>query len=412
MRNAFRPALGSARRRFVIDGSMAKGGGGFTYLVNIVPELARQSPNDQFKVLCADPRVADSLSSASENVEIEYLGPLGLKDRLRFTYTRAAQLAKDWQADVYFSAGEMAPLNANCPTVAAFRNRNVFTLGEHQALTFMERFRLYALNALARLTAFKVDRVMFVSKDSADWIGDTINLPEEKRAVIHHGIDPEPWRKPKTTGELHGRPYILSVSSVYPYKNFVRLIESYVELAKRQPETPDLVIIGDSQDELANTAMHAARDAAGDYAEDIHLLGEVPYADIHTYYQNAALFVFPSYLETFGHPLLEAMAAEVPLVAADIPVFREIAADAALYADPFDTASMTSAMEEALFVEGASEILVKRGKERLKQFSWARSAATLLATFGSLLETEKSNDLLEAQVLRRPAERHRGRVLA
>ena len=378
-------------RRVVIDGSMAKGGGGFTYLVNIVPELARQSPNDQFKVLCADPRVADSLD-ANENVEIEYLGLLGLKERLRFTYTRAAELAKDWQADVYFSAGEMAPLNTDCPTVAAFRNPNVFTLGEGQTLTFMQRLRLRALNALARLTASKVDRVMFVSKDSADWIGDSIDLPEEKRAVIHHGIDPEPWRKPKSIGALHDRPYILSVSSVYPYKNYVRLIESYVELAKRRPETPDLVIIGDNQDEAANQAMHAARDAAGDYAEAIHLLGEVPYSDIPTYYQNAALFVFPSYLETFGHPLLEAMAAEVPLVAADIPVFREIAADAAFYADPFDTAALTSAMEEALFAEGAGEMLVKRGKERLKQFSWARSATTLLATFNALLDDTANED--------------------
>ncbi|MEO1935533.1 MAG: glycosyltransferase family 1 protein, partial [Myxococcales bacterium] len=387
-------------RRFIIDGSMAKGGGGFTYLVNIVPELARQAPNDLFKVLCADKRVSEALS-AEKNVEIEYLGSLGLKDRLRFTYTRAANLARDWKADVYFSAGEMVPINADCPTIAAFRNRQIFTLGEGETLTFIQRLRLLALNALARLTASSVERVMFVSKDSADWIGDSIGLPESKRTVIHHGIDPEPWRKPRTPGDLHDRPYILSVSSIYPYKNYVRLIEAYVELANRQPDVPDLVIIGDNQDEAANTAMHAARDAAGEHAEAIHLLGEVPYADIHTYYRNASLFVFPSYLETFGHPLLEAMAADVPLVAADIPVFREIAADAAFYANPFSTASLASSMEDALFIPGAGKTLVKRGRERLKHFSWSRSASTLLATFDSVLreDEDQHEDVAKVHVL-------------
>ena len=59
---------------------------------------------------------------------------------------------------------------------------------------------------------------------------------------------------------------------------------------------------------------------------------------------GATLFVFPSYLETFGHPLLEAMASDVPLVAADIPVFREVAGDAALYADPHRPEALASAM--------------------------------------------------------------------
>lgn len=371
-------------RRFLIDGSMAKGGGGFTYLVNIVPELARQAPNDRFKVICADPRVAASLVPCT-NVEVDYLGPLGLLDRLRFTYLRAGRIARDWDADVYFSAGEMAPLDAGCPTMAAFRNPNVFTLGDGQGLDWLQRARVLALNSLARLSARRADRVMFVSADSASWIGDSIGLAPERRAVIHHGIDVAPWRAVAPERDLHERGYILSVSSVYPYKNYVRLIEAWVELAKRNPNAPDLVIIGDEQDAAAGAAMRKAREDAGEYAEGIHLLGEVPYAEIRRFYRGAELFVFPSYLETFGHPLLEAMAAEVPLVAADIPVFREIAGDAAFYADPFSSSALARAMEEALFTRGASETLVKRGRERVAQFSWRRSAATLLANFEDLL---------------------------
>jgi glycosyltransferase involved in cell wall biosynthesis len=371
-------------RRFIIDGSMNKAGGGFTYLVNILPELARQAPNDRFKVLLADEKLARAIPSAP-NVEIEYLGPLSLSDRVRFTYTQAARLARAWNTDLYFSASDWLPPNADCPTVVALRNPNVFTLGEGQGLSRKQRLRLRALNAIARASAATADRVMFVSEDSAQWIGDSIGAPEAKRAVVHHGIDPAPWRAEPRRPAIHDRPYILSVSSIYPYKNYVRLIEAYTAMARRNPELPDLVIVGDDQDAATSQAMRQAREAAGEFAEWIHILGEVPYANIRQYYRNASLFVFPSYLETFGHPLLEAMAAEVPLVAADIPVFREVAGDAAFYADPMSTDSLARAMEDALYLEGARETLVKRGRERLQHFTWKRSASSLLAMFDDVL---------------------------
>jgi glycosyltransferase involved in cell wall biosynthesis len=131
--------------------------------------------------------------------------------------------------------------------------------------------------------------------------------------------------------------------------------------------------------------MRAAREATGDLADSIHILGEIPYADIRRYYQEASLCVFPSHLETFGHPILEALAADVPLVAADIPVFHEIAGNAAFYGDPFETKSLANAMEAALFEPGAAELLVKRGRERLKLFTWEQTAERLVSMFHSVL---------------------------
>jgi glycosyltransferase involved in cell wall biosynthesis len=372
-------------RRFIIDGSMNKGGGGFTYLVNIVPELARQAPGDRFKIVLSDEQLAKSIEAAP-NVELAYLGPLGLRERFGFTYRRAARLARSWQADLYFSASDWSPPNADCPTVVALRNPNVATLGEGQGLTWKQRLRLRILNAVVRISAATADRVMFVSQDSSKWIGEAIRTPEKKRAVVHHGIDPGPWRAESREREIHTRPYILSVSSIYPYKNYVRLIQAYTRMVRANPEIPDLVIVGDDQDPATSRAMQQARAAAGEYAEWIHILGEVPYADIRRYYRRAELFVFPSYLETFGHPLLEAMAAEVPLVAADIPVFREIAGDAAFYADPHSTESLARAMEHVLYEGGARKALVKRGRQRLQRFTWKRSAASLLALFDEVLD--------------------------
>jgi len=373
--------------RVLIDGTMARAGGGYTYLVNILPRLAALATDHQLRVLVRSERLAAAIRPA-RNLEVELLPEVGLAGRLHFTFREAARVAQAWGADLYFSAGETAPLASPCPTIASFRNPNVFSSLD-QGWSLRERLRLRALRDLARLSARACDRILFVSEDSAGWIGDAIGLAPEKRAVVHHGIDPAAWAAtPK--GPVHPWPYILSVSSIYRYKNFVKLIEAYALLAKRRRDIPDLVIVGDDQDPEYARKMEAARAATRSLAEHIHILGEVQYADVPAWYAGAELFVFPSYLETFGHPLLEAMASDVPVVAADIPAFREIGADAAFYADPHSAQALSGAMEDALFVAAAREMLIKRGRERVLEFSWERSAERLVTLFSEVHTTNRA----------------------
>jgi glycosyltransferase involved in cell wall biosynthesis len=285
-------------------------------------------------------------------------------------------------ADLYFSVGEYSPLRMPCPVVAAFRNPNVFTKLD-QGWPLYQRIRLAVLRGLSWLSAKRDDRIMFVSQDSANWIGDVMGMPESKRVVVHHGIDSKAF-----LGDVDGpreEGVILSVSSVYRYKNYVRLIEAYAQLARSRPETPDLVIVGDDQDSVYQQQMVEAREATGDLAEKIHLVGAVAYEQVKEYYQNASLFVFPSYLETFGHPLLEAMGCDVPVVAADIPVFREIAQDAVLYADPYKVESIAAAMEDGLASQSHRQAMVERGRKRVEHFTWERSTNRLLSVFSELV---------------------------
>jgi glycosyltransferase involved in cell wall biosynthesis len=312
---------------------------------------------------------------------------VGLAGRLRFIFRESARVARAWGADLYFSAGETVPFGSPCPTIASFRNPIVFTPLD-VAHSLRDRLRLRVLRDLARFSASVSDRILFVSKDSADWIGDMIGLAPERRTVVHHGIDRAGWADaPKHP--VHPWPYILSVSSIYRHKNFVKLIEAYALLARGRRDVPDLVIVGDVQDPEYLCKMEAARAATGSLAGNIHILGEVPYADVRAWYAGAELFVFPSYLETFGHPLLEAMASDVPVVAADIPAFREIGGDAAFYADPHSAQALAGAMDDALFVASAREMLIKRGRERVREFSWERSAERLLMLFSQVHATNQ-----------------------
>jgi len=369
-------------RRILIDGTMARNGGGFTTLVNLLPPLAALAPGHRFRVLLRSRALRDSLP-ARENLEIELLPEAGLPARLCFTHLEAPRRARAFGAELYFAAGEFVPLWAPCPTIASFRNPNVFTSLD-QGWYLYQIFRLGALRRLSGLVARTCARVVFVSRDSARWIGDAVALPEHKRAVIHHGIDAERFsRAPRH--RVHPRPYVLSVSSIYRYKNFVRLIEAWAGLAARREGLPDLVIVGDDMDPDYSRQMEAARRATGPLAERIHFVGEVPYAEIPAWYAGAELFAFPSYLETFGHPLLEAMASGVPVVCADIPVSREIAGEAALYADPLDVASLARGLKTGLFAQDVREALVERGRKRVEAFRWADSARRHLELFGQVI---------------------------
>jgi glycosyltransferase involved in cell wall biosynthesis len=363
-------------RRILIDGTMARGGGGFTYLVNVLPQLIAQAPEHRFCLLLRNERLASSIAPAP-NLEIDLRPEANWLQRLFFSYGQLPGIVRKWGADLYFSAGETAPLRAPCPMIASLRNPIIYT-DLDCGLSYKQIWRMRVLRGVSRMSARSCDRILFVSADSARWIGDSVGVPAHKRTVVHHGIDAAAWSRdafapgPRTND-------ILYVSSIYWHKNAIRLVEAWAMLARKR-EMGDLLLIGDVQQQDCGRELERVRARTGDRASRIHVLGEVPYAEIRSYYARAGLFAFPSYLESFGHPLLEAMAMGLPTVAADIPVFRELAGDAAIYADPFKVEALAAAIEEALFTP-TREALIERSRERVRSFGWSDTARRLLALF-------------------------------
>ncbi len=369
-------------KRILIDASMSRGGGGFTYLLNMLPRLAQRAPDTRFILLLRNRDLA-ALLPASPGMEVRVLPERGLLGRMAFVATRAARIAREERADLYYSVAEYAPLSSPCPVVVSLRNPNVFTSLD-QGWPLYQRARLALLERLAVHSARRAARVVFVSHDSAAWMGAAAGLDPARCVVVHHGIDPVAFAPAAQTARRDDVG-ILSLSSVYRYKNYVRLIEAYGELARRLDPLPPLTIVGDDQDPAYSAQMRAARASLGALAERVRIIGAVPYMDVAAYYAGADLFVFPSYLETFGHPLLEAMAAGLPVVAADIPVFREIAGDAAHYADPYASGSIADAMERALTDADARAAGVALGHARVREFGWSRAAAQLCEAFEEIL---------------------------
>jgi glycosyltransferase involved in cell wall biosynthesis len=169
--------------------------------------------------------------------------------------------------------------------------------------------------------------------------------------------------------------YILFVGSLRRHKNWDGLLRAYALLPPALRSAHRLVLAGPA---------HRAHGEAADLArrlgvdDRLTVLGTVPDASLPALYSGAALFAFPSFLEGFGLPPLEAMACGVPVVATNRTSVPEVLGEAALYVDPADMPGMANAMRRVLDDGQTASDLVRRGAARAALYSPERTASAML----------------------------------
>ncbi|MBI2568423.1 MAG: glycosyltransferase family 4 protein [Candidatus Schekmanbacteria bacterium] len=167
------------------------------------------------------------------------------------------------------------------------------------------------------------------------------------------------------------RPYILYVGLLEPRKNIHRLLSAYAVLAEHCADPPVLVLAGKS----ARCDRDTARDlAAMEQRGFVRVLGYIPLEELPLLYNGAMLFVFPSFYEGFGLPVVEAMACGTPVVASNRTAIPELAGNAALLVDPGNVAELAVAMERLVASAALRRELGHAGLERAAGFSWRRTA--------------------------------------
>lgn len=254
--------------------------------------------------------------------------------------------------------------------------RNVLVLHDVSTLRHPEWYgRAYAtwqrglLPALVRRAA----RVVTVSEFSRAEIAATTGLEAGGVAVVPGGVDarfaPDAPTGAARTALGLARPYVLTVATQGARKNLGALVPVAAALAARGV---DLVAAGGRRDYLPGD----------DTAPAIRALGYVDDALLPGLYAGAAAFVLASRYEGFGLTCLEALAAGVPVVAADAGALPETCGDAALLADPDDTEALTSAVLSCLDDAALAQRLRAAGPERARSFTWDRTARELDAVVG------------------------------
>jgi len=179
----------------------------------------------------------------------------------------------------------------------------------------------------------------------------------------------------ETVRARHGleRPFVLALGTLEPRKNLPRLIEAFAALPPGLRDTRQLVLAGGE-----GWGAGPIRRAIDRHGPTVRALGWVPDEELAALYQSCDAFCYPSLHEGFGLPVLEAMRSGAVVVAAGVPSLREVAGDAAIYADPRDTGAIRTALEAALDPNGRRAELSARARERAAAFSWDEAARGLL----------------------------------
>lgn len=169
-------------------------------------------------------------------------------------------------------------------------------------------------------------------------------------------------------------PYLLYVGTIEPRKNLVFLMKAF-EYLKKETGCPHQLVLAGGKGWNNEEIYLAAQESP--YQKEIVFTGYISQAEKTALYQRASLFVFPSLYEGFGIPPLEAMGAGCPVVCSDAASLPEVVGDAARLASPTDMQGFAQAMAEVLFDPVQRADLIARGRERIKVYTWEKSAKRL-----------------------------------
>lgn len=244
---------------------------------------------------------------------------------------------------------------------------------------------------LDRVVPRSVARATHVLADSQATKDDLIALygtPSDKVTVLLSGVSEHfrPVDNPaarQVVRERYGippEPYILSVGTVQPRKNYARLMEALAMLGPSAAHV-HLVIAGGRG--WLDSPIYGAVKTLG-LEGRVHFTGFVADDDLPALYSDALCLAYPSLYEGFGFPVLEAFACETPVVTSKLSSMPEVAGDAALLVDPYDVAALSVALGQLLSEPDLRAELVARGKRQVAQFTWQRTARDLRAVYERL----------------------------
>ncbi len=373
----------------VVNAVSAKMGGAATYLRELVRELAGRPPAHRF-LFYVPPEQARLAAGLPENIEcrVTAVGHAGALRRLWWDQVTLRSHLSRGHADVLFSFSDFGQLRCPVPQLLFLQNSTHFSdLFRSQVLKRKGwRFRL-SFGLRCRLVgrfARSADAVMTPSASLLEMVRTAVTLPDNKVTV-------NPFGAPLADGQDDGVPprdYSGRIRILFPtyyadHKNLAAALEALRLLRHRHGTRFRLVTTADPRSDLS-------RATTATWERDLTLLEELsregavetvgllPYDRLLALYRECHVMCYPTLTESFGLPLLEALQAGLPVVASDIPVNRELARDAALYADPLDPAQLAARIEEVADNTTLRAALQERGRRYAKEFSWARHTDTLV----------------------------------
>jgi glycosyltransferase involved in cell wall biosynthesis len=272
------------------------------------------------------------------------------------------------------------------PYVTMFQSMLPFKFNEFKRyFPHIQFFRILLLRFLQGKTFKKANGVICLSGGGKEILESAVK--NDFLTVIPHGIKEEFYGKVKIQRSLSDysdeKPFrLLYVSIIDVYKHQWQIVKAVAKLRER-----GLPVILDLVGSAYKPALKKLNKAIAQYdpnGDFIHYLGAIPYNQLSQHYANADAFVFASSCETFGMPLLEAMAIGLPIACSDHSVMPSILKDAGVYFDPENADNVAQALESLLNDVRLRQYLAQKARAYAKQYSWKKCANKTFEFIGKI----------------------------
>jgi glycosyltransferase involved in cell wall biosynthesis len=327
-------------------------GGTEIYLRNLLRALAEVDAVNQYVVFTNRETSADlvpdrpNFVQARQPIQAAFRPARILWEQLALPFA-----IRKHRIGVLLNPGFTAPLACPCPMVTVFHD-----LQHKRHPEYFRWFDLPFWNFFLWAAARRSRGLIAVSQATAD---DLERYYDRSAQVIHHGVEREFF---EISQHREPRDYLLCVSTTHPHKNLQRLLRVHAETRN----APRLVITG--------VRGFAAQEIESLAASSVEITGWIPREQLYELYRGALGFIYPSTFEGFGMPVLEAMAAGVPVACSDIPPLREIAGSAVHFFDP----ASDREIRDALLLLASGKIPTEAAQRRAVEFTWEKTARATL----------------------------------
>jgi glycosyltransferase involved in cell wall biosynthesis len=346
------------------------------YIKNLVYSLARLDTASEYLLLVSRENLCH-FEALPGNFQID-LAPSQPLQRILWEQTILPLKLLTKRIDLYHGPAFVVPFAKSCPRVVTIHDASFRLTPERHS-----HQRRFYYRAIVPTVMHASDGIITVSRSAKTDLLDVAAVPQDKVSVIPLGVDPQfqPITAPHLLERIrckYGLPrdFILFVGMIEPRKNLEALVDAY--LADSLSARFDLVLAGSLGWGYSDLLRKVTASGA---ADRIRLPGYVDAADLPALYSAASLFAYPSFYEGFGLPVLEAMACGTPVVTSSVSSLPEVAGTAALLADPHDCNALAGALCDILNSAKLHAELSRRGLDRAKSFTWARTAEKTLAVY-------------------------------